>query len=189
MNAGLPHARLFGSQQAFHIDQEVAGDMPERERLLDRVMGPERFGKGSERLRRGRSPSHGLSFVASNSHALIGTVRLWDVTADDIRGCAVPMLMLGPLAVDTSHAGSGVGSALVRHAIGAASSMGHGAIALVGDPEYYGRFGFDAVTAARISMPGQFERRRMLGIELIPGWLDAAHGMLSVFAPDMQLAA
>src|SRR3981189_749883 len=61
------------------IRQERGGDVPTREALLPVSYGPIRFSKTSERLREGRLPD--LSFVATSSRRLVGTVRLWDVSA------------------------------------------------------------------------------------------------------------
>ena len=66
-----------------------------REALLDPAYGPARFTKPSERLREGRLPADGLSFVAIEDGRVVGTVRLWDVAA----GPGRPALLLGPLAV------------------------------------------------------------------------------------------
>ena len=54
-----------------------------------------------------------------------------------------PALLLGPLAVDPECRNRGIGSALVRRALRDASRLGHGAVLLVGDAPYHGRFGFE----------------------------------------------
>ena len=58
------------------------------------------------------------------------------------------------------------------------AGSGHRAIVLVGDATYYGRFGFSAEKTAGLRMPGPFERQRLLGLELVPGALDGARGLL-----------
>ena len=55
---------------------------------------------------------------------------------------------------------------------------GHRAILLVGDPEYYERFGFSAEKTALLWMPGPYDRRRLLALELVPGALDGALGLI-----------
>lgn len=156
------------------IGPEHETDIAAREALLDRAMGPGRRRKSSEKLRRGRRPSEGLAFVARNeAGALVATVRLWDVTAGGRQA-----LLLGPLAVAPELKGAGVGSALLRHAVGEAARLGHGAILLVGDAPYYGRFGFSAEKTASLAMPGPYERERFLALELVSGWLDGAQGVL-----------
>ncbi|MBB5852662.1 GNAT family N-acetyltransferase [Amycolatopsis umgeniensis] len=49
---------------------------------------------------------------------------------------------LGPLGVLPEYHASGIGSALVHAVLGAADALGYGAVILLGDPNYYSRFGF-----------------------------------------------
>lgn len=159
----------------FAISAETASDVAARESLLDLAMGPNRRRKSSEALRRGRLPARGLSLVARDGRgSLVGSVRLWHVAAGD----AGDALLLGPLAVAPHAGGAGIGSALVRRAIAEAQRQGHAAIVLVGDPEYYARFGFSAAPAAALSMPGPFERHRLLALELKEGALAGAAGLI-----------
>ena len=157
------------------IRTEIASDIPARERLLDRAFGKQRRRKTSERLREGRLPSDGLAFTAvDEAGKLLGTIRLWDVVA----GSAGPALLLGPLAVDCRAQGQGIGAALMRHAIAEAKLRGHAAIILVGDAPYYERFGFAHGPVADLHLPGPVERHRFLGVELLPGALDGAEGLV-----------
>jgi len=161
------------------IGDETPFDVAAREALLDVAMGPDRKLKSSERLREGQDPAEGLALVARHIPVdgparLAGTVRLWHVLAGD-----VPALLLGPLAVAPERQGDGVGGALMRVAIARARAAGHGAILLVGDPEYYVRFGFSAAATAVLAMPGAYEQRRLLALELAPGALAGAAGMIA----------
>ncbi|GEO98700.1 GNAT family N-acetyltransferase [Methylobacterium haplocladii] len=157
------------------IRDEIAPDIGARERLLDVCFGANRWAKTSERLREGRFPAEDLSLSAEDTHGcLVGTVRLWHVEAG--RGC--PALLLGPLAVDPSMQGCGLGARLMRVALGQARVLGHAAVLLVGDAPYYARFGFSPARAAGLFMPGPFERARFLGLDLVPGALDGASGIL-----------
>ncbi|MBU4528178.1 MAG: N-acetyltransferase [Hoeflea sp.] len=162
------------SEAGFAIDEELGSDANAREALLDRAMGEGRKRKSSEKLRRGRLPSAGLAFVArSGSGAVTGSVRLWDVACGE-----KSLLLLGPLAVEPSASGQGIGSALMRHAMAQAAELGHSAIILVGDAPYYARFGFSAEKTGGVLMPGPVERDRLLGCELLDGHLDDASGLL-----------
>src|SRR6185436_3173313 len=125
------------------------------------------------RLRDGHAPAEGLAFTAVHRGRLVGTVRLWHVNAG-----GRPALVLGPLAVDPSCRGLGIGAALMHHALSAAVARGHGAVILLGDAPWYGRFGFTAAKTAELSLPGPFERERLLGLELSDGALDGACGMI-----------
>ena len=71
------------------IRLEKPSDAAAREALLDLAYGPVRFEKPSERLRAGRTPARGLSFVAVEDGRVVGTVRLWEVSAGpDLLGAA-----------------------------------------------------------------------------------------------------
>jgi predicted N-acetyltransferase YhbS len=97
----------------------------------------------------------------------------------------VPALVLGPLAVDPACRELGVGAALMRHGLAAARAAGHGAVILLGDAPYYTRFGFSALKTGELSLPGPFERDRLLGLELREGALDGAHGTIMPTGPSV----
>jgi predicted N-acetyltransferase YhbS len=158
------------------IRDELFSDVPARERLLDACFGEARFAKTSERLRAGRLPSEGLARVAvrEDDGRVLGTVRLWDVQA----GPGRPALLLGPLAVDPTLQGLGIGSRLMRDALGRATARGHAAVLLVGDAPYYARFGFTPAAAQGLVMPGPCETGRFLGLELREGALADARGLI-----------
>jgi predicted N-acetyltransferase YhbS len=152
------------------IRPEQPPDVAAREALLDVAYGPVRFTKPSQQLRERRDPA--LSLVASEQGGLIGTVRLWPVAA----GAGRPALLLGPLAVHPDCRRRGIGAALMRRAIRVAHDAGHGAVLLVGDASYYGRFGFTAAKTGGLAMPGLHQLERLLALELTAGALDGAHG-------------
>lgn len=161
------------------IRHEQATDIAAREALLNSAFGESRFAKSSERLRRGRLPADDLSFVATKNGRLIGTVRLWHISAGPDR----PALLLGPLAVDPAHRNCGLGAGLMERAIGDARRLGHREILLIGDPAYYDRFGFSAETTFGLSMPGPFERHRLLSLGLVPGLGAAPAGLIRATGP------
>ena len=156
------------------IRSERAADIAARETLLDETFGESRQLRTCQRLRDGRAPAEGFAFSALRQGRLVGTLRLWHVSAG-----GVPALLLGPLAVDPSCRDLGIGSALLNHALAIARQRGHGAVILLGDAPYYGRFGFSAVKTGELSLPGDFERDRLLGLELRDGALDGAWGMIA----------
>ncbi|MEW6642602.1 MAG: N-acetyltransferase [Pseudomonadota bacterium] len=158
----------------FAIRAEQTSDVAAREALLDACFGPGRFARTCQRLRDGRLPAEGLAFSAVRGGKLVGTVRLWHVSAG-----GRPALMLGPLAVDSTCRDLGLGAALMRHALLAAAVRGHGAVLLLGDAPYYARFGFSPEKTAQLSLPGPFERDRLLGLELSSGALDGAAGLIA----------
>ena len=165
---------LLSDAAPFAIRAERASDVAAREALLDACFGANRHTRTCQRLRDGRAPAEGLAFSAVRQGRLVGTVRLWHVSAGGI-----PALMLGPLAVEDSSRKLGVGAALMDHALAAAKARGHRAAILLGDAPYYARFGFSAARTGELSLSGPFERDRLLGLELREGALDGAWGMIA----------
>jgi predicted N-acetyltransferase YhbS len=176
------------NRATIQIRQERLADLDAREALLDASFGETRFRKSSERLREDRMPAEGLSFIASEGRRVIGTARLWNIAC----GNDQQALLLGPVAVAEDRRSLGLGGAMVRRAIQAARKLGYGAIVLVGDPEYYSRFGFSGEKTGALWMPGPFERHRLLARELKKGALDGARGMIAPagrMQPTPDLAA
>ena len=157
----------------FAIRAERATDVVAREALLDACFGENRHMRTCQRLRDGRAPAEGLALSAVRRGQLVGTVRLWHVSAGGL-----PALVLGPLAVDATSRELGIGAALMVEALAAARARGHGAVILLGDAPYYARFGFSAGKTGGLSLPGPFERERLLALELREGALDGAWGMI-----------
>jgi len=170
------------------IRHERTSDIDAREALLDEAFGEARYRKSSERLREDRLPAEGLAFIAADGRRVVGTARLWNVAC----GNGSSALLLGPVAVATDCRGEGIGAALVRRALREARRLGYGSILLVGDPEYYNRFGFSSEKTGALWMPGPFERQRLLAAELTTGALDGARGLIAATgrpAPTPELAA
>lgn len=64
-----------------------------------------------------------------------------------------PALGLGPLAVAPAEQYRGVGSALMHAALGAAEASGESLVAVLGEPAYYGRFGFRPASEHGVTAP------------------------------------
>jgi len=136
-------------------------DAPEHaaavEALYDDVFGPGRFAKTAERLREGNAPIADASLVALDSEGLTGVVRVWPVTVGE-KGRAA---FLGPIAVAERRRGNGVAFKLMERAIGVCREQGYAAVILVGDLDYYERFGFKP-SGDRFQLPGPVDQRRVL---------------------------
>jgi predicted N-acetyltransferase YhbS len=168
-----PQVALTSKPAPFAIGAERAADAAMREALLDACFGENRHGRTCQRLRDGRAPAAGLALSAMRQGTLVGTVRLWHVSAG-----GRPALVLGPLAVDPACRELGIGAALMHQALAAARARGHAAVILLGDAPYYARFGFSAAKTGELALPGPFERDRLLAVEFTDGALDGACGMI-----------
>lgn len=156
------------------VRSEAPRDVLAREALLDRAFGQGRWRKTCERLREGRLPADGLAFSAIRGGKLVGTLRFWSIETGDGRKA----LMLGPIAVSTALRSAGLGGAMIRHGLEQARALGHKAVILVGDAPYYERFGFSRAGAMDLALPGPVELARFLALELEPGALAGAEGLV-----------
>ncbi len=154
------------STPAWQLRGETAADAAKVEALNEAVFGPGRFAKSAYRLREGVSPLPDLSFVAVEDGVLRGSVRFWPMKVG-----SEETLLLGPLAVDPSQRGRGLGIALMQAGIEAARKGPWGAILLVGDEPYYAKVGFSRLPPGRIKFPGPVDINRILGLSLKSGGL------------------
>ncbi len=134
------------------------------EALLDRAFGRDRRGKTAYKLRAGVSAIPELSFAAIEDGRFVGSIQCWPVDLHGDDGSRHAMVLVGPVAVEPDRQRDGLGKELVHQALDAAVELDlDGAMMLVGDPEYYGRFwGFSADQTGGWRLPGPVERHRLL---------------------------
>lgn len=82
-----------------------------------------------------------LSLVAEVDGVVVGHVAFSPVTVSD--GSA-GWYGLGPISVDPSRQGEGIGGRLIREGLDRLKALGATGCVLLGDPAYYSRFGFAA---------------------------------------------
>src|SRR3546814_893123 len=93
-----------------------------------------------------------------------------------VQTCALPIC---PVAVRPDLQRGGHGRALMAHMLEAAGTKADGALMMIGDPEYYGRFfGFTADATVEWDLPGPFEKRRLLARAINGHDLPAGTGMI-----------
>lgn len=80
-----------------------------------------------------------LSLVAVEDGEIIGHVAFSPVTID---GRDIGWIGLGPVSAAPDRQREGIGSALIRDGLSRMKRAGHMGCVLLGDPAYYGRFGF-----------------------------------------------
>lgn len=133
------------------------------ERLYDDVFGPARFHKASYLFREGVEPVRELSWIAlegdrPGNDRLVGAIRYWPILVGETGHSA---LLLGPLAIAQDRAGKGIGRALMFKTLDLAAQLGHDLVLLVGDIDYYKRFGFVPATPHGFVMPGESRPDRL----------------------------
>ncbi|HEY0622979.1 N-acetyltransferase [Sphingomonas sp.] len=151
------------------FDLVPLADMPagEVESLLDAAFGTDRHGRTAYRVRAGMRAIPELSFAAVEGGTLVGSIQCWPVALACDDGSRVPMVMVGPVAVSPARQNVGIGRALMWKAIEVAQPRGE-PLMLIGDPEYYAQFGFDAEATGQWRLPGPFEQRRLLARDRAP---------------------
>ena len=150
------------------LAHERPHDGPAIDALLDQAFGPGRLAKTVHRLREAAPPVAELCLTLRRGAVLLASIRYWPIRVGAAEG-----LLLGPLVVAPELRGRGHGAALIARSLELARADGHGFVLLVGDPDYYRRFGFEGAMADRFRLPGSIEPRRLLALELIAGALPA----------------
>lgn len=133
------------------------------------------------RLRQSPGFIPALDLVAEGEGAIAGHGIATRATVTDAQGTSHDVLCLGPLSVDPSRQGQGIGGSLIRALTDKARALGYRAIVLIGHPSYYGRFGFRCTEEWGITMPDGSCFPEMMLVELYPGALDGIRG---TFHPD-----
>jgi predicted N-acetyltransferase YhbS len=176
------------------IKPESAALSQSVELLLDRVFGADRREKASYLYRQGIDPIAALSWVAVENPSddgktdgrLVGAIRYWPVLVGDAHHKA---LLLGPLAITPELAGKGIGRALTFRTLEIAAELYFDLVLLVGDYDYYKRFGFVPATPYGFVMPGEQRPERLQVTELKPGVLGRVSGEIRLANAETVAAA
>ena len=127
------------------------------EALLDAAFGKDRHQRTAYRLRTGSQPIGNLSFAIIDNQEPIACIQCWSVQIGATR-----LVLVGPVAVHPDRQNEGHGGRLMQSMLAAAYQMAEPPMVLVGDAEYYGRFGFSSQVTAGWAMPGPWEPHRLL---------------------------
>ncbi|HUQ72359.1 MAG TPA: N-acetyltransferase [Planctomycetaceae bacterium] len=171
------------SDSRITIRDEQPGDEAGIRRVHQAAFPTELEGQLIDDLRRaGRLTS---SWVAKYDDDIVGHIAFSPVTVgDNQRG-----LGLAPLAVRPERQRQGIGGALIRAGVAACRHRDAGFIVVLGDPAYYGRFGFQP--ASQWQLADEYGGGDAFqALELIPGSIPAAGGLVryssefAIFGPD-----
>jgi putative acetyltransferase len=128
------------------IRPERPADAAAIARVVERAFAAAPFSSRTEQfIVRALREAHALavSLVAEQGTRVVGHVACSPVSiSSGVRG----WYGLGPVAVDPAHQGQGTGSALIRAALAQLRSAGAAGCVVLGEPAYYGRFGFHAIS-------------------------------------------
>jgi putative acetyltransferase len=150
-----------------HVRDESPRDWKAVYQVVSSAFGQLAEAELVEKLREGGDSA--VSLVAEEDGQIVGHVLLSRMDAP------FPALALAPVSVIPTRQRSGIGSALVKRAVNSARSKGWDAIFVLGDPNYYERFGFDREAAAGFTSP--YAGRHFMVLRLSPS-LPATTGEL-----------
>jgi predicted N-acetyltransferase YhbS len=159
-----------------HLADEQFSHETEIDALVVASFGPARFSKTVYKFRDQIAPvaELGLVMIDDVTNKVVATLRFWPVLLPNGK----KSVLLGPLAVDETLRGCGLGRKLMWNGITRARARGYQNIILVGDPEYYHQFGFNHDVVRGLSLPGWVDLRRFLGLEFKSGSLLSQRGSL-----------
>jgi putative acetyltransferase len=124
-----------------------------------------------------------VSLVAVDAGEIVGHVAFSPVTV----AAGAGGVGLAPLAVAESRRGRGVGGVLVRAGLDACRAAGWRWVVVLGEPAYYGRFGFAA--AVGFGLDDDYAGGAAFqALELVPGALAGVRGRVR-YAPEFATVA
>lgn len=131
------------------------------------------------KLRSGDTFIPDLEFVAEDESGLTGhimmTKQVIDTKQDEFIG-----VLVAPLCVKQEYRSSGIGSKLMDHACKEALKLGYKAAFLVGDPEYYKRFGYQQTSFYNIKNGTEIPDQYVLACPLEPDALSNIQGIINI---------
>lgn len=163
------------------IREEAEGDAPAIRIVQGRAFAEEDEARVVEMLR--ASGRVVLSLVAVGDDEVVGHVLFSPVTVESSPPGS-RWAALGPIGVLPEHQGRGVGSLLVREGLARCRAQGWDGVVLLGDPAYYGRFGF--VPAGDYGLTNPYGGGPAFqAVELRRGALERVAGVVR-FAPEFD---
>lgn len=135
-----------------------------------------------ERLRLSHSFVPQLSLVACADDQILGHILLSEVDLEGNLPPDVRLLALAPLAVLPARQKQGIGAKLLEESRLRALELGYAGIVLLGEPAYYGKFGYRPLSAFNIKLPLDVPCEYCQGLELFPHALRGVKGTI-VYPP------
>ena len=114
-----------------------------------------------------------VSLVAERQAEIVGHVLLSRMEVSG-EGRALRALGLAPVGVLPGFQGGGIGKALIEAALAIARATDEEIVFLLGEPDYYARFGFSAEAAAPFASP--YAGPYFMALALRPGFVPPATG-------------
>ncbi|MBP3346645.1 MAG: N-acetyltransferase [Alphaproteobacteria bacterium] len=165
-----------------NVRQETAQDFDEIYHLVRTAFETAEVSDGREQdfvssLRYSENYIPELALVAEEGRKIIGHIML---TRQRIvlNEKSINALLLAPVCVDIAFRRKKLGSRLIDTALEKAEKFGFDAVFLVGNPDFYNRFGFEETVAKNVKNLNGLPDRYVLVKELKKGCLDGCSGTI-----------
>ncbi len=164
------------------ISQESKEDYLAVELLIEQAFANEVFSDKQEhilvaKLRTGDGFVSELSLVAKVEDVIVGYILFTKAKVVQADGDA-QTLALAPLAVAPKFQRSGIGTMLTQYGLNKARELGFGSVFVLGDPEYYTKFGFIEAFKHSVIAPFEIESKYFMVLELQLDALKSVSGVL-----------
>lgn len=105
------------------------------------------------------------SIVAIENDQVVGNAVFSRLSVEGLE--APPSLLaLAPVAVAPDYQSRGIGSRITRYGLAVSTQRGYAAVVVLGDPQYYRRFGFSSDLATHVRSPYSNAGRHWMALEL-----------------------
>ena len=155
-----------------HVRDEAPGESLKVRRVVEAAFGQADEADLVDALR--ASGDVVLSLVAEDEDEIVGHLLFSKLQAPS------HCLALAPLAVLPRHQTQGIGTALVEEGLARAKRDAWQAVFVLGDPDYYGRFGFALSSTEKFETT--YPKSHFMALDLVPRALSKRDGAV-IYAP------
>jgi putative acetyltransferase len=156
---------------SWEIRAEKPGDVPAVREVNRLAFGREDEARLVDDLRSGTHAR--ISLVARREDKTIGHA-MFSALSIETKHSSVEALALAPVAVVPEAQGQGIGSALVQEGLRRCVGLGYSIVVVLGEPDYYSRFGFSSTLARKLR--SRYSGEAFMALELAPRALNDVEG-------------
>lgn len=129
-------------------------------------------------LRQGANYLPDLEFVAIKDNVIIGHIMLTKQPVNTNK--PLHAVLIAPLSVKEEVRSTGIGTALMQHALQCAEQAGFNAAFLIGNPDYYKRFEFKETGCYNIKNTSTVPDKYVLACPIIPNAFNGIMGKIKI---------
>lgn len=168
------------------IRQEIANDYPAVYNIHTNAFGRKAEACLTDRLRLSDVFIPELSLVAVSQNKVIGHILFTKAKIENL-GEEVETLILAPISINPDHQKKGIGSRLIKEGIEIARRLEFCSIIVLGDANYYPRFGFKPTFNWNIKAPFNVPPKAFMALEIYENSLSGIKGVVRLSEEFLQI--